>query len=178
MRAPKASRLCPSFRTAQGLGLAPVSVAAGQATSLLKRGCYTQDHYSGAPAMDPCQPNTGLLPPALRALALGLLVETVMPLLNPSRTEDPGPPGPDEGDTEGKAELWQALRGKCGELSALVLRAGDPGEAAAYVLDYLPKHFEYVFELIYGQKRRPVPDHREAVAPVATRNGKHSEVSK
>jgi hypothetical protein len=127
--------------------------------------------------MDPCQPNTGLLPPALRALALGLLVETVVPLLNQSRTEDPGPPAPGEGDADGKAELWQALRGKCAELSALVLRAGDPGEAAAYVLDYLPRHFEYVFELIYGQKRRPVPNHREAMHQPEKRNGNHPEVS-
>jgi hypothetical protein len=125
--------------------------------------------------MDPCQPNTGLLPPALRALALGLLVESVVPLLNHSQEADPVPPGPEEGE-EGKAELWQALRGKCGELSALVLRAGDPAEAAAYVLDYLPKHFEYVFELIYGQKRRPVPNDREAVGQVARRNGKPSSV--
>ena len=35
--------------------------------------------------MDPLQPNTALLPPALRALALGLLIEAVVPLLNKSR---------------------------------------------------------------------------------------------
>ena len=128
--------------------------------------------------MDPCQPNTGLLPPALRALALGLLVESVVPLLNHSRDADPVPPGPDEEGEEGKAELWQALRGKCGELSALILRASDPAEAAAYVLDYLPKHFDYVFELIYGQKRRPIPDNRESVRQVARRNGKPSSVNR
>jgi hypothetical protein len=104
--------------------------------------------------MDPFESNTDLLPPALRALALGLLVETVVPLLNGSREECPVPPGQHETGAENKVELWQALRCKCGELSALLVRADDPGEAAAYVLDYLPKHFEYVFELIYGQKRR------------------------
>ena len=106
--------------------------------------------------MDPFQPNTGVLPPALRALALGLLVETVVPLLNNSRDESPVPFGRGASGEEGEAELWQSLRGKCGELSALVLRADDPGEAAAYVLGYLPKHFEYVFELIDGLKGRRV----------------------
>ena len=104
--------------------------------------------------MDPLHANTGLLPPGLRALALGLLVETVVPLLNNAREESPVPPGPDEGGAEGKAELWQALHGKCGELSALVLRADDPGQAAAYVLRYLPKHLEYVCEVVRGRKRR------------------------
>lgn len=66
------------------------------------------------------------------------------------------PSGPGEGDTGGQAELWQAFRLKCGELSALILRADDPGEAAAYVLDYLPDHFDYVFELVYGRKRHPL----------------------
>jgi hypothetical protein len=121
--------------------------------------------------MDPLQPNTGLLPPALRALALGLLVETVVPLLNNAREVGSPPPGPGEGDGDGKAELWQALRCKCGELSALVLRATDPGEAAAYVLGYLPKHIEYVLELIHGQKRRPVVGDRKATAPGIHRNG-------
>lgn len=106
--------------------------------------------------MDPFQPNTSPLPPALRALALGLLVETVVPMLHRSREERPGPAGQGESGAGGRAELWQDLRGKCGELSALVLRADDPGEAAAYVLGYLPKHFEYIFELLYSQKRRPL----------------------
>jgi hypothetical protein len=100
------------------------------------------------------QTNTGLLPPALRALALGVLVETVVPLLNNPGGESPVPPSQAEGDAAGKARLWEALRSKCGELSALVLRADDPGEAAAYALGYLPKHFDYVFELVQGQKRR------------------------
>src|SRR5205085_2263575 len=90
-------------------------------------------------AMDPLQSNTGLLPPTLRALALGLLVETVVPLLNKSRDEGAAPPGEGGRGAEDKAELWQALHGKCGELSALVLRADDPGEAAEYVLGYLPR---------------------------------------
>ena len=116
--------------------------------------------------MESFQPNTGTLPPALRALALGLLVETVVPLLNNAHDESPVSPGPSE-----KAELWQALRCKCGELSALVLRADDPGEAAAYVLGYLPKHLEYVFDLLHGQKRRPVLSDRKALGHVARRNG-------
>jgi hypothetical protein len=35
--------------------------------------------------MNPLPPNTSVLPPALRALTLGLLVETVAPLLSDSR---------------------------------------------------------------------------------------------
>jgi hypothetical protein len=50
------------------------------------------------------------------------------------------------------------------------LRADDPGEAAAYVLRYLPKHFEYVCELIQDQKCRPVCDGFEATCPVALRD--------
>ena len=113
--------------------------------------------------MDPLLSNTGLLPPALRALALGLLVETAVPLLNRPRQEPgrvgtaPPAPGRDERGAGGKAELCQALRCKCSELSGLVLRADDPGEAAAFVLDYLPKHFEYVFGLFSDQERRPAP---------------------
>jgi hypothetical protein len=49
--------------------------------------------------------------------------------------------------------LWQALRLKCRELSALVCRAGRPGEAAVYVLDYLPAQFEYTIELLLGRQR-------------------------
>ena len=127
--------------------------------------------------MDPLQSNTGVLPPALRAIALGLLVETVVPLLNKSRPtaggdtaptaaggtaeESSGPASPGEKDTEGKAELWQALRCKCRELSVLVFGADEPSEAAEYALGYLTRHFEYVLELICGQKRllllRPPP---------------------
>jgi hypothetical protein len=120
--------------------------------------------------MNPFQPNTGTLPPALRALALGLLVETVGPLLNDSHEDSPLPPGQGE-----MAEFWQTLRCKCGELSALVLRADDPRVAATYVLDYLPRHFEYVFELIHGQKRRPVLGDPKAEYPVAHRNGEEAD---
>src|SRR5262249_43218114 len=123
--------------------------------------------------MDPLQSNTGLLPPALRALALGLLVETVVPLINKSREDSPVPPGQGERDANGNAELWQALHCKCGELSPLVLRADGPGEAAKYVLTYLPKHLEYVFELIYGQKRRPVLAGFESVNSAVRQNGAH-----
>ena len=96
--------------------------------------------------MCPLQPNTALLPPALRALALGLLVETALPL--PTRSPGGGTflPRPGGGGAVGKADLWRALRCKCGELLALVQRADDPGAAAAYVLGYLPKLFEHVAE--------------------------------
>jgi hypothetical protein len=77
---------------------------------------------------------------------LGLLVETVVPLLLKSRDESVAPPRAGDGEAETKAALWQAMRCKCGELSALVLRADDPEEAATYVLGYLPKHFKYVLE--------------------------------
>jgi Na+-driven multidrug efflux pump len=109
-------------------------------------------------AMGPFQPINGLLPAALRALALGLLLETSGPgpahTLNRSRDKGPVPGGQGEGGTDGKTELWHALRFKCSELSVLVLGADDPREAAEYVLGYLPKHLDYVFELVHGQKRR------------------------
>src|SRR5262245_9754007 len=123
--------------------------------------------------MDPLQLNTGLLPPALRALALGLLVETVVPLLNKSGAASPVPPGQGGRGARGEAELWQALRCKCAELSALVVRADDPGEAAAYVLAYLPKHFEYVFEQLGGPKYRPGSGGREAVWQAALGDGRY-----
>src|SRR5262249_14131428 len=127
------------------------------------------------PAMDPFQPNTGTLPPALRALALGLLVEAVMPLLDRTCEDTPEPPGQRESGPDARVELWQALRGKCAELSALVLRADHPGEAADYVLRYLPKHIEYVFEQLYGRKRRPMLDELQAGCPPALRNGHAAE---
>jgi Na+-driven multidrug efflux pump len=114
--------------------------------------CPTPEEF----AMNPLLHNTAPLPPALRALALGLLIETGVAILGGSQDATPVPPGPDEGGADGDGSLWQALRHKCGELSALVLRADDPGEAAAFVLGYLPKHFEHVFEQLFGQKRRPV----------------------
>jgi hypothetical protein len=119
------------------------------------------------------QPNTALLPPALRALALGLLIETGVSLLNRSPEESPVPPGSDDIGTDGEGELWQNLRVKCGELSALVLRADHPDEAASYVLGYLPKHFDFVFEQLYGQKRRPVLGDCEAARQIALWNGWH-----
>jgi hypothetical protein len=41
------------------------------------------------------------------------------------------------------------------------------------VLGYLPKHLEYLFELVGGPKRVPVPHGVESVCEVARRNGKH-----
>jgi hypothetical protein len=122
--------------------------------------------------MDLLQPNTEVLPPVLRALALGLLVETVVPLISKSLEEEdeesPVPPGRDEASAEPEeTEQWRTLRRKCRELSNLVLRANDPKEAAAYVLAYLPKHIEYAFELVHGQKRRLVLGGPETVYQVA-----------
>jgi hypothetical protein len=122
--------------------------------------------------MDPFPPNTSPLPPALRALALGLLVETVVPMLHRSRADRPVPTGPGDRDADGTAELWQDLRGKCSELSALVLRADNPREAAAYVLGYLPKHFDYIFELFYSQKRRQLLGAFEPAGPFAMQEGR------
>jgi hypothetical protein len=98
--------------------------------------------------MDVQQSGAGLPPQALRSLALRLLLEAA----------DPSPRGPfgERPVPRGQGELWQALRFKCGELSALVLRADDPGKAAAYLLRYLPKHLDFVFELLFGRKRLPV----------------------
>jgi hypothetical protein len=100
------------------------------------------------------QQHPGELPPALRALALGLLVETVVPLINKALEEESTVlPGQGEGSASNETELWQTLRHKCGELSTLVLRADDPEEAASYVIGYLPKHIDYVFELVRGRTR-------------------------
>jgi hypothetical protein len=111
--------------------------------------------------------NTAPLPPALRALALGLLIETGVTMLGGARDEPPIPPGTEGVGAEGEGPLWQALRNKCGEISALVLRADDPGEAAAYVLDYLPKHFEHVFEQLFGRKQKRLPNRLESWGQVA-----------
>jgi hypothetical protein len=124
-------------------------------------------------AMNHLDPNTGLLPPTLRALALGLLVETVVPALTRSAGESPVPPDQDKKGADATAELWQELRGKCDELSALVLRADNPEEAAAYVLGYLPKHFDYLFDLLCGPKRGRVLNAVGAVCHGPQRNGKH-----
>jgi hypothetical protein len=133
------------------------------------RWSYPRSHTPKEQAMDIQQPNTALLPPALRALALGLLIETGVSLLNNSREEGPVPLGQNGRGADGESELWQKLRYKCGELSALVLQADQPGEAASYVLGYLPKHFDFVFEQVYGGKRRPILVDLEA-APTL-RNG-------
>jgi hypothetical protein len=97
---------------------------------------------------------TGQLPPALRALAMGLVAEMAVPMLNESRPDSSVPAGRGGRSADAGAASWKALRWKCDELMALVLQADDPEEAAAYVLRYLPKHFEYVFKLLCGRKRR------------------------
>jgi hypothetical protein len=96
--------------------------------------------------MNPLQPNTALLPPALRAIALSLLIETVVPMLRRTPEAGPGFPASCEGGASGKDHLSDLLRCKCDELSALVLRSTNPPEAAGDVLAYLPKRFEFVFE--------------------------------
>jgi hypothetical protein len=123
--------------------------------------------------MDLLQPNTALLPPALRALALGILIETGVSFLNRPQEEIPVPPGQDERGANGEGELWQKLRSKCGELSALVLRADHPDDAASYVLGYLPKHFDFVFEQLHGRKRRPMLADFEAALQAALREAWH-----
>jgi hypothetical protein len=123
--------------------------------------------------MDLQQPNTALLPPALRALALGLLIETGASLLNRSKEEGPGSPGQNGNGVNGEGEVWHDLRCKCGELSALVLRAEHPDDAASYVLGYLPKHFDFVFEQLFGRKRRPGLPELEAVRQAALQDGWH-----
>jgi hypothetical protein len=102
--------------------------------------------------MSSLPPNTALLSPTLRALALGLLVETAVPLENAPHQESPALSllGPEGGG--GNEDLWKALRGKCGELSALVLQADDPRQAAAFLLGYLPRHFDRAFKSIHEEQ--------------------------
>ncbi len=95
-------------------------------------------------------PNTGRLPPALRALAMGLVVET--PMFNQSPPAGAAPAGDGASDAESRTASWQDLRWMCDELLALVFRADDPEEAAAYVLSYLPRHVEHLFEFLCGHK--------------------------
>jgi hypothetical protein len=123
--------------------------------------------------MDPIHPNTGPLSPTQRALALGLLVETVALTFTRSRGESPGSGAQSEKGPDGQAELWRNLRAKCDDLATLVLWAEDRHEAAAYVLNYLPKHLEYLFELLSIHKRAPVLDIVEEGGGVTRRNGKH-----
>ncbi len=101
--------------------------------------------------MNPVDPNTGRLPPPLRALAISLVVEAVVPTLNKSRPESPAPAGHGAKDTDGKAASRRHLRGKCDELLALVLQADGPEEAAAYVLRYLPKQLDHAFKALRGR---------------------------
>jgi hypothetical protein len=115
--------------------------------------------------MHPIDPNTARLSPALRALAMGLVVETVVPMLGRSQQDSPAP-GHGEGGAGARAASWQDLRWKCDELMALVLDTDDPKEAAAYVLGYLPKHVDCVFDLLCGRKRKCVPLNGEALATV------------
>jgi hypothetical protein len=102
--------------------------------------------------MGPLHPNAAL-PTALQTAALRLLVEAAIPLLSRLCEEGALLPGHGMRGADGTAELRQALRGKCDELSALVMRADDPEEAAAYVLGYLPEHFEFAMELLCGRNR-------------------------
>src|SRR5215211_6074271 len=73
--------------------------------------------------MNPLDPNTSRLPPPLRALVMGLVVDMVVPLLNNSREENSVPARYDGDGADARAASWQDLRWKCDELSALVLRA-------------------------------------------------------
>jgi len=102
--------------------------------------------------MNHFDPNTGRLPPNLRAVALGLVVETVVPILGNSQHKNGAPPGHGAGGGDGRSESWRDLRWKCDELMGLVLQTDDPQEAATYVLGYLPKHFDCVFDLLSGGK--------------------------
>jgi hypothetical protein len=101
--------------------------------------------------MNTLDPTAGQLPPTLRALAMGLVAETVVPVPNKLRPDSPVPSGHDETGADGRAAALRDLRWKCDELMALVLRADDPEKAAAYVLRYLPKHFDHVFDLLCGR---------------------------
>jgi hypothetical protein len=84
---------------------------------------------------------------------MGLVVETVVPVLGKSQQKSPVPPVHGDIGADARAVSWPDLRWKCDELMALVLQTEDPHEAAAYVLGYLPKHFDYVFELLCSRKR-------------------------
>jgi hypothetical protein len=108
----------------------------------------------------PPNPVPSPLPPL--AFALALRINNVVTALNGLGEEGLEPPGPGARGAFREAELWQALRVKCGELSALVCRADRPGEAAAYVLGYLPTHFEDILELLFGRQRLPATDGLDA----------------
>jgi hypothetical protein len=105
--------------------------------------------------MKSLDPNTGGLPSTLRALAMGLVVETVVPM-GKSQPMTPMLTGQGSCGADARAASWQDIRWKCDELMALVFQTDDPKEAAAYVLGYLPKHIDYVFELLCGRKAEQV----------------------
>jgi hypothetical protein len=71
--------------------------------------------------MEPLQQDAVPLP-VLRALALSLLLETVLPLLNRPAEELPELHAPDVESPELEVELWRLLQRRCDELSAHVLR--------------------------------------------------------
>jgi hypothetical protein len=121
--------------------------------------------------MNSLPPNTAPRPVSLRASALARLIDNVVTALNTLGEEGPEPLGSGWRGTFREAELWQALRRKCGELSDLVCRADRPGAAAAYVLGYLPKHFEDILDLLFGRKRLRAPGGLEAARPVASADG-------
>jgi Na+-driven multidrug efflux pump len=106
--------------------------------------------------MNAFDPKTGQLPPTLRALAMGLVAETAVPLLHKPRPENPLSADHGELGAGARDFEWQDLRRKCDELLGLVLQADNPEEAAAYVFGYLPKHFDSVFDLLGGRKRECV----------------------
>jgi hypothetical protein len=107
------------------------------------------------PVMNSQPPNLVPLPLPPRAFVLALRIDNVVTALNGLGEDRPGPGGSHWRDTFREVEMWQALRLKCGELAALVCRADRPGEAAAYVLGYLPTHLEDILEPLCGRKRHP-----------------------
>ena len=105
--------------------------------------------------MNPLDPNTGRLSPCLRALAMGLVVETVVPTLGDSHKNGVAT-GHGATGADSTPKSWRDLRWKCDELMGLVLQTDDPQEAANYVLGYLPKQFGCVFELLSSRKEEGV----------------------
>jgi hypothetical protein len=87
---------------------------------------------------------------------MGLVAETVVPMLNTSPQTGPVPAGHGERGADVRAASLPDLQWKCDELLALVLQTDDPEKAAAYVLGYLPRHCKYIFELLCGRKRARV----------------------
>ena len=121
--------------------------------------------------MLPLDPTTAQLPPALRALAMGLVAETVVPVLNHSRLSSPAPTGDSEKGTRARTASFRDIRWKCEELMALVLQADNPEAAAAYVLRYLPKHVDSVFERLDGREEARRKASEETAIPTAPSSG-------